>query len=141
MKKLIISVMLLNSCYIAYAQSSAEKEILSILDEQIASWNAGDLEKFMKGYWNNDSLMFVGKSGVTYGYLNTLANYKRSYPDIAAMGKLSFEILLLKKLSPEYIFVVGKWLLNRSAGDLFGHYTLLFRKIKNNWVIVTDHSS
>jgi len=28
-----------------------------------------------------------------------------------------------------------------AAGDVGGHYTLLFRKIKGEWVIVADHSS
>jgi hypothetical protein len=95
----------------------------------------------MKGYWENDSLRFIGKSGITYGYSNTLNNYKRGYPDTAAMGKLQFTILVVKKLSPRYYEVVGKWYLKRSIGDVSGHYTLLLRKINSKWVIVSDHSS
>jgi hypothetical protein len=57
------------------------------------------------------------------------------------MGKLSFDILVIKKLSPEYCYVVGKWMLQRSIGDLSGHYDLLLRKLKGKWVIVADHSS
>ena len=95
----------------------------------------------MKGYWENDSLMFIGKSGVTYGYKNTLENYKKGYPDTAAMGKLAFTLIQVKKLSKEYYHVTGKWFLNRSVGDIGGHYTLLFRKINGQWVIISDHSS
>jgi hypothetical protein len=123
------------------AQTSNETTILKILDEQTAAWNRGDIEKFMNGYWENDSLMFIGKSGVTYGWTNTLNNYKKGYPDTAAMGKLIFNIISVKKLSKEYYSVVGKWHLKRSIGDVGGHYTLLFRKIKGKWVIVQDHSS
>ena len=123
------------------AQKSATKEILAILDNQTAYWNRGDLENFMKGYWENDSLRFIGKSGITYGYTNTLNNYKRGYPDTAAMGKLHFNILVIKKLSARYYEVVGKWNLKRSIGDVSGHYTLLLRKIKGKWVIISDHSS
>ena len=101
----------------------------------------GDLNHFMGTYWNNDSLMFIGKSGVTYGWQNTLDNYKKGYPDTAAMGKLKFDILLVKRISTDHFFVIGKWFLNRSIGDVGGHFTLLFRKIKNKWVIVADHSS
>jgi len=36
---------------------------------------------------------------------------------------------------------VGKWHLTRSIGDVGGHFTLLFKKVKNRWVIVADHSS
>jgi hypothetical protein len=37
--------------------------------------------------------------------------------------------------------VVGKWFLKRNAGDVGGHYTLTFEKIKGEWVIIADHSS
>lgn len=123
------------------AQTKDESTIRQILDEQTKAWNRGDIDGFMKGYWENDSMMFIGKSGVTYGWKNTLNNYKKNYPDTATMGKLSFDILIVKRLSSEYYQVVGKWHLKRSVGDLSGHYTLLFRKINGNWVIVADHSS
>jgi hypothetical protein len=115
--------------------------ILRILDEQTAAWNRGDIEGFMNGYWKSDSLMFIGKSGVTYGWTNTLNNYKKSYPDATAMGKLSFDIITVKRLSKKYCQVVGKWFLKRSIGDLSGHFTLLFEKINSRWVIIADHSS
>lgn len=123
------------------AQSADEKSILRILDNQVQNWNQGSLDEFVKGYWHNDSLMFVGKTGITYGYQNTLNNYKKNYSDTSKMGRLSFDIIKLQKLSNEYYFVVGKWFLKRSVGDLSGHYTLLFRKMNNEWVIVADHSS
>jgi hypothetical protein len=126
----------------ATAQNSKdEKKILQILDNQSKAWNRGDLDSFMKGYWENDSLMYIGKNGVTYGYAQTLASYKKNYGDTARMGKLTFHILHVKKLSSEYYQVVGQWFLKRSAGDVGGHYTLLFRKIKGEWVIISDHSS
>lgn len=119
----------------------AEIQIRQLLARQNAAWNRGDIESFMKGYWETDSLMFIGKSGVTYGWQNTLNNYKKGYPDAAAMGKLTFEIISIKKLSSRYYHVVGKWHLQRSMGDVGGHFTLLLRKIKKQWVIVSDHSS
>src|SRR5690349_2573331 len=140
MKKVIL-VFLVAISINAMAQSNEEKTIRAILNTQTEAWNRGDIEGFMNGYWENDSLMFIGKSGVTYGWLNTLNNYKKSYPDTASMGKLSFNILDVKMLSNEYAHVVGKWHLKRSIGDLQGHYTLVFRKIKGTWVIIADHSS
>ena len=85
--------------------------------------------------------MFIGKTGVTYGWQNTLNNYKKGYPDAAAMGKLKFNILHVKKLSSLYYSVVGKWFLTRSIGNVDGHFTLLFKKIRGNWLIISDHSS
>ncbi len=123
------------------AQHKNETAIRKMLAAQETAWNNGDLEKFMIGYWNNDSLLFIGKNGPKYGYNTTLANYKKGYPDTAAMGKFTSTILSIKKLSRKYYFVVGKWYLKRSIGDVSGHYTLLIKKIKGEWVIVADHSS
>ncbi len=125
----------------ATAQNRGEQAIYKAIDLQKDAWNNGNLEKFMQTYWKNDSLMFIGKSGVTYGWQNTLNNYKKGYPDTVAMGKLSFDILHLKKLSGSYYSLVGKWFLTRSIGNVGGHFTLLFRKIKDKWLIVSDHSS
>ena len=125
----------------AIAQSADELAVRKILYDQTAAWNNGNVEAFMQGYWKNDSLMFVGKNGVTYGWKNTLNNYKKNYPDTSAMGKLDFTIISGKQLSPQYFFIVGKWHLQRSIGDLSGHFNLLFKKIKGKWVIITDHSS
>lgn len=123
------------------AQSSDETIIRGMLATQTQEWNKGNIESFMQGYWKSDSLLFVGKSGPNYGFRKTLENYKKGYPDTAAMGKLSFDILQVTRLSPDYFFVLGKWMLQRSIGNLSGHYTLLFRKIKGEWKIVVDHSS
>lgn len=124
-----------------FSQSADEKAILGILDRQTQAWNRGDLEAFMKGYWENDSLMYIGKGGVTYGYASTLNSYKKNYGDTARMGKLKFDILHVKRMGPDHYFVVGKWFLTRSAGNVGGHYTLIFKKIKGEWVIISDHSS
>lgn len=126
---------------VSAAQTGEEGEIKKLLLTQTESWNRGDLWGFMQTYWKSDSLMFIGKNGVKWGWQQTLENYKKGYPDTAAMGKLSFDILVIKKLSPDYYYVVGKWMLKRTIGDLSGHYNLLLRKIKGQWVIVADHSS
>jgi len=123
------------------AQSKEEIAVRNLLNEQTKEWNNGNIAAFMETYWKSDSLMFVGKSGVTYGWQKTMDNYKRNYPDTATMGKLKFDLLEVKRLSTMYFFVVGKWHLTRSIGDIGGSFTLLFRKIKNKWVIIADHSS
>ena len=125
----------------SHAQTKDEKEIRALLTEQTKAWNHGDIDGFMQTYWKNDSLTFIGKTGVHHGWQETLNNYKKGYPDTTAMGKLSFDILEVRKLSPEYYYVIGKWMLKRSIGDLRGYYDLLIRKIKGRWVIVSDHSS
>ncbi len=140
MKWSILCLLLMFTTF-SYAQQGDEKIIRDILERQTRDWNRGDIDGFMKGYWQSDSLMFVGKSGVTYGYQQTLNNYKKNYPDTAAMGKLRFNILEVRRISSDHFFVLGKWMLTRSIGDLSGHYTLIFRKIKGVWNIISDHSS
>ncbi len=125
----------------SFAQTSDEITIRNAMNEQLEAWNKGDINRFMTTYWQSDSLMFIGKSGVTYGWKETKENYIQSYPDTAAMGKLDFKIIEVKRLSVLYFHVVGRWHLTRSIGDLSGHFTLLFKKVKNKWVIVSDHSS
>ena len=123
------------------AQNAAGRSIRDIMAAQELAWNRGDLEAFMEGYWRSDSLRFIGSSGLTYGWQQTLDNYKKGYPDTDAMGQLKFTILSVEQLSKRSAYVIGKWRLARKAGDLSGHYTLLWKKIKGKWVIVADHSS
>lgn len=123
------------------AQTKDADKILSILAAQEKAWNEGDIQQFMHGYWENDSLVFVGKSGLTYGYNNTLENYKKGYPDKTYMGQLKFTILSMQPLGKAYYRIIGKWELKRTVGNLNGHYTLLLQKINGEWKIISDHSS
>ena len=123
------------------AQSGDEDPIRKLMQTQTECWNRGDLEGFMQTYWKNDSLTFIGRHGVTHGWQQTLDNYKKSYPDKAAMGTLSFDILEVKKLSADYYYVTGGWKLQRATDAPSGYYTLLLKKINGEWKIVSDHSS
>lgn len=140
MRKIYFLILLI-APLIVFGQSSDETNIRKILDEQTSEWNGGNIEGFMKGYWKSDSLMFIGSSGISWGWTKALENYKKHYPDTTAMGKLSFDVLMVKKLSDEYFYVVGKWSLTRTIGNVSGYYDLVFRKIKGQWLIVADHSS
>lgn len=139
----IFGLLLLTTCLQAklYAQDADEIAVRQLLDDQSKAWSKGNIDAFMQGYWQSDSLMFTGKNGVKYGYKTMLANYLKNYPDTAAMGKLHFELLQLKKISSEYYYVIGKFHLKRSIGNLQGYFTLLLKKIKNRWLIVSDHTS
>jgi len=121
--------------------TTASSAIRKLMADQSAAWNRGSLDDFMKGYWNNDSLVFIGQAGPTYGYQQALSNYKKHYDSPDKMGQLTFTLIKIDQLSPDYCFVIGKWALKRNAGDVGGTYTLLFRKIKGSWVIIVDHTS
>jgi len=123
--------------------AAARRAIVEVLTVQTAAWNRGDLPGYMQGYWHSDSLVFIGKKGLTYGWQPTLANYQKSYPDKAAMGQLDFSGLRVTLLGAGAAQVVGRWHLARTGGlgDLQGHYLLVLRKVQGQWVIVADHSS
>ena len=112
------------------------------MSEQETCWNTGDLECFMQHYWHSDSLLFIGKSGLTYGWQPTLDNYISSYPDKLAMGKLTFTNEVKEFIDIETVQVIGQWELQRdSLENLGGFYSLVWKIKKGEWVIVSDHSS
>ncbi|MDF2447971.1 MAG: hypothetical protein K0R26_475 [Bacteroidota bacterium] len=114
--------------------------VLGNMEKQEMSWNKGDIAGFMDFYWHSDSLKFIGSKGITYGWQKTLSNYLNSYPSKEAMGILKFTNVEATQLSDSAIYVIGKWELNKEkmAG---GYFTLLWCKIDNKWVIVSDHTS
>ncbi len=123
------------------AENNALTEISACMQSQQASWNSGNLEAYMSCYWKSDSLQFVGKKGPQYGWQQTLSNYKKSYPNAEAMGKLQFANLKMTPLCEQYVYVFGKWELLRTKDTLSGYYTLIWQYIDGRWVIISDHSS
>jgi hypothetical protein len=146
MKKILVCIFLFGMLVHATAQKSSksksenEMAIRHLLDRQVAAWNQGNLDEFMLGYWKSDSILFIG-SKVTAGWDSTLLRYKKSYPNIGAMGKLRFDILRMDFVSHDSYLVTGKYFLTREKDNPSGIFTLLFKKKKGNWVIVYDHTS
>jgi ketosteroid isomerase-like protein len=137
---------LLLFCLIVSVNTTAQNpntnvhKVMENMKNQEDSWNRGDVRGFMDYYWNNDSLKFIGSKGITYGWQKTLDNYIKSYPTKEAMGILTFTIIEATQLSENTIYVIGKWDLKKEK-SVGGHFTLLWKKIKGQWVIVSDHTS
>jgi len=122
--------------------SDKEKlKIENLLAKQVEAWNEGNLEKFMETYQNSEKLSFVGSRGPTFGWQQTLDNYKTGYPDKEAMGNLKFTILNISKIDKKTVYVIGKFDLTREIGNVSGYYTLVIQKFGKDWLIVSDHSS
>ena len=122
------------------AQSQPERDIRKVMDDQAVAWNRGDLEAFMQGYWNSPKLVFVG-SEVTRGWQPTLDRYKRTYGTREKMGTLTFSDLEITILSKDAAVVLGSWSLARATDNPHGKFTLTFRKFKEGWRIIMDHTS
>ena len=137
-----LAVLFLTACAATRPATTAVPQIRQVLLAQTAAWNQGDVAGFMRGYWHSDSLVFIGQSGLTYGWQPTLDNYRRRYPDAARMGQLTFTHLRVTPDGPTTAHVVGRWHLARpAAGNLEGQFLLVFRYLDGQWVIVADHSS
>ena len=115
--------------------------ILKVLSQQEKAWNTGDIPAFMNGYWHSDKLVFVGAEGPKYGWQNVLDDYHVRYPDRTAMGQLTFTSIELVKLDHSTARQIGKFHLSRSIGDLEGYFTLIWKAINDQWLIVSDHTS
>src|SRR5579862_1694973 len=123
------------------ADDSAEAQIRSVLDMQSAAWNRVDIDTFMEGYWKSPEIEFVGASGITRGWQAVLDRYRRNYPDGKAMGKLSFSNLEIHVVCPDAAFAIGNFQLEREKDRPRGVFTLNFRKFKEGWRIVADHTT
>ncbi len=121
--------------------TAIENEVMAVLKAQVAAWNAGDIDGFMAGYLNTDSLRFASGGEVTFGWQTTLQRYKKAYPDRAAMGMLDFSETGITVLNSDAALVFGRWRLQRKNDSPNGLFTLLFRKTQDGWFIVQDHTS
>jgi len=144
--KIVFLFVLLFFTMPAFAQSSKEvskikTDIVAVMDEQAAAWNRGDVEAFMRGYWNSKDLVFVSGDGVTYGWQPTLDRYKKNYNSREKMGSLKFSDLQIDVISKDAAVVLGSWALTRAGDNPKGKFTLIFRKFSDGWRIVHDHTS
>ena len=147
MKKILINfALILVLCGVSFAQSEKQKlkiteDIRQVMNEQVEAWNRGDIDGFMQGYWNSPQMTFVSGDNVTKGWQPTLERYKKSYDSRAKMGVLSFTDVEITVTSKESAVVLGRFTLEREMDKPTGLFTLNFRKFKDGWKIILDHTS
>ncbi len=145
MKNLLFILIISASVFsVSFAQSKdekAENDIRKVMNEQVSAWNNGDIDGFMKGYWNSPEMTFVSGTNVTKGWQPTLERYKKGYDSKAKMGVLTFSDLDITILGNKSAVVLGKWSLQREKDNPNGLFTLTFRKLKEGWRIILDHTS
>jgi len=136
---LSFAFVLLN-CTAQTTETEDKAAILQVMKIQEKAWSNNDLEGFMKGYWKNDSLKFFGSGGLTKGWEQTLANYKKGYPTKNDSGTLNFIIDDISKIDEGSYWVMGQYFLKRPVGDANGVFLIIFKKINGEWKIVADMS-
>lgn len=115
--------------------------IVAVLEAQREAWNRGDIEGYMDGYARSDKTVFISGDNVTRGWQLVLDRYKKNYDSRDKMGKLTFSQLETTLLANDAAVVVGRWHLLRANDQPHGRFTLVFRKTKQGWKIVHDHTS
>jgi uncharacterized protein (TIGR02246 family) len=119
-----------------------EDAIKKVLDDQAAAWNKGDLETFMKGYWNSPELTFFSGANKAQGWQATLDRYNKRYrADGKEMGQLTFSEVKIEMLGPDSAFVRGRFELVMAKEKPTGQFTLIFKRMPDGWRIIHDHTS
>ena len=118
-----------------------EAAIRAVIEAQREAWNRGDIEGYMDGYARSANTVFVSGDNVTHGWQTVLDHYKKSYDSREKMGVLTFSDLEITPLGKDAAVVVGRWHLQRAKDEPHGRFTLIFRKTKEGWKIVHDHTS
>ena len=147
MKFFLLAAVLVLICFsaMAVAQRAPDRkssiQIRAVLDAQAAAWNRGDIAGYMDGYDRSPQTEFVGGDSITRGWQEVFDRYKQRYDSREKMGTLTFSDLEINLVSKDAALVLGRWRLKRANDEPHGTFTLLFRKMKNGWKIVHDHSS
>lgn len=116
-----------------------EQDIQTLLSSQAEAWNKGDIPTFMEGYHQSADLHFLGKSGLTEGWTETLERYQKGYPDRSYMGELSFDLQRITKRTDDVYTVVGKFTLVRTEmDDASGYFLLVVQRFESGWKVVAD---
>jgi uncharacterized protein (TIGR02246 family) len=117
------------------------REVRAVLDAQVAAWNRGDIEGFMRGYAQSTGTVFISGDSLTRGWQTVLDRYKKNYDTREKMGVLDFSELEIKPLGKDAAVVSGRWALKRSADNPKGRFTLILRRTAAGWRIIHDHTS
>jgi ketosteroid isomerase-like protein len=115
--------------------------IRAVLDAQRDAWNRGDIEGYMDGYDRSPDTEFIGGDTITRGWQTVLERYKKKYDSREKMGTLTFSDIEVNMLSKDAALVLGRWSLQRASDRPHGTFSLIFRRTKQGWRIVHDHSS
>ncbi len=115
-----------------------ELSIRKVMAEQEKAWDVGDIPGFMEGY--SDSVCFVSKKGINCGKASVTENYRKHYPDRAAMGDLTFGGLEILGAGADHAWCTGTWELLRAQDTLGGGFSLLWERTAQGWRILRDHT-
>ena len=128
----------------ARRDDGVRKAVAAVLERQTAAWNRGDLQDFVSMY--AEDATFVSPTGLTHGRQAVLDRYRKRYPDKAAMGTLTLEVLEDRIARGaggviQAVSVVARWTLAYPDKPSATGLTLLVLHPRGaGWAIVQDAS-
>ena len=128
----------------AAAGDGQRAAVQAVLDAQVAAWNRGDLEGFMKGYEQSAALVYVNNDSVVRGWQPLLEFYRRVFDPKGGkeMGTLALLDLELTSLGEDGALVSGRYRVTTADGrERGGLYTLVLRRLAEGWRTVYDRTS
>ena len=137
----------LGTLFATGASASAEEEsdisgaVRAVLVAQGEAWNRGDLSGYMAAFARDTRTRHVFNGEVTTGYTAIEARFRTRYPDPRNMGTISFSDLTVSVLAPDTAYAFAHWTFQDGPKMFTGVFTLIFRLIDREWVIVHDHST
>ena len=139
----VAAVLVTGFAPIAEDPAEAVPAVHAVLDRQVIDWNKGDLDGFLKGYWNSPKVVFQSGGQRFDGWEAMRDRYRSRYQGTGrAMGRLEFIGLEIEILGPEAALARGRWRLSMPDGTKPGGlFTVIFRKLPEGWRIVHDHTS
>lgn len=123
--------------------SNYDSEIRSVLNEQAAAWNRGDLNSFMDGYLRSSDTSYVSGDCDIHGFDAIKERYQKRYgDDTSSMGKLTFSDLKVTSLGKTSALATGHFLVVRhDKPDANGVFTVIFVRSGGKWKVIHDHTT
>ncbi|MDQ3473199.1 MAG: nuclear transport factor 2 family protein [Acidobacteriota bacterium] len=115
--------------------------VRAVIDAQRDAWNRGDVAGYMDGYARTADITFISGDSLTRGWQTVHDRYQKNYNSREKMGTLTFSDLETTVLSADSVMVLGRWHLQRTNDQPHGRFTLIFRRTKQGWRIIHDHTS
>ena len=123
--------------------ATAEVGVAAAMADSATGWNTGSLDRFVAVYAPDAT--FVTEKGLVRGRAAIADRYRPSFAGGAnKRGKLSFETLGTRSVSPTHMLLWARWTLtpaDTAAKVETGMTTLLFERRPEGWRIISDHSS
>lgn len=127
-------------------EPSPEAQVAALLRMQAEAWSRGDLEAFTSVY--AEDAAFLTADGLIRGRRDVLERYRKRYPDAAAMGKLTLEVIETRvfpsRKEAAGVSVAARWRLeypgqaDRKTAE--GLTLIVLRRTAKSWEIVQDAS-